>query len=133
MDVEPARVPRPRFRISPEMDDLYNQFGRLFREARRAAGLSQAAVAARVGLNRTSIANIESGRQHFPYHMLFRLSEAVGVAPASLLPESRVIAVVPESKLRRFDLEEDESEWVNRLIQTAKDDSEEVRDGQGRG
>jgi transcriptional regulator with XRE-family HTH domain len=105
------------------MDDLYREFGRLFREARRAAALSQAAVAARVRLNRTSIANIESGRQHFAFHMFFRLSEAVGVAPTSLLPEWRVTPVVPESKLRRFDLADDESEWVNRVIQTAREDS----------
>jgi transcriptional regulator with XRE-family HTH domain len=111
--------------------DEYREFGRLLREARRSAGLSQVAVATRVGLNRTSIANIESGRQRFPFHMLFRLCEAVGVAPTSVLPEWRVSPVVPASKLRRFGLADEESEWVNRVVSSAKDDP--VRDSYGQG
>jgi transcriptional regulator with XRE-family HTH domain len=68
------------------MDGLYGQFGQLLRNARKAAGLTQDEVAERVGLKRTSITNIERGRQHIPLHQLFRLADAVGVAPEELLP-----------------------------------------------
>jgi transcriptional regulator with XRE-family HTH domain len=105
------------------MEDLYREFGRLLREARRAAGLSQTTVATNVGLNRTSIANIESGRQRFPFHMLYRLSAALGVAPASILPEPAVSSAIPPSKLRRFVLADEETESISQFINSIRDES----------
>jgi transcriptional regulator with XRE-family HTH domain len=47
----------------PASPDLLRQAGIRVRAAREAAGLTQAQVAKRVGLTRSSLANLEAGRQ----------------------------------------------------------------------
>ena len=39
-----------------------------------------------VGLSRTSITNIEKGRQHVSLHHVYRIADALGIAPDKLLP-----------------------------------------------
>jgi transcriptional regulator with XRE-family HTH domain len=71
------------------MDGLYEEFGLRFRKRRNDAGLTQSQVAERVGLTRTSITNIERGRQHIVLHQLFLLASAVGTKPEELLPDTK--------------------------------------------
>lgn len=72
-------------------EQFYREFGRTLREHRQRTGgeLSQEQLAKRVGLSRTSITNIEKGRQQIPLHMLYLLADALGVDPISLLPDKR--------------------------------------------
>ena len=42
-----------------------------------------------VGLSRTSITNIEKGRQQVSLHQFFRIADALEVTPAKLLPPQR--------------------------------------------
>ena len=42
-----------------------------------------------VGLSRTSITNIEKGRQQVSLQQLYRIAEALGIAPDVLLPPRR--------------------------------------------
>jgi len=70
------------------VERLYEQFGQRLRGLREDAGLTQDQVAERVSLKRTSITNIESGRQHIALHQLFLLAAAVGKSPAELLPDT---------------------------------------------
>jgi len=70
-----------------DIDELYKQFGQRLKRFRSAAKLTQAQVAAHVGLTRTSITNIEHGRQHLMLHQLVLLAEAVRVSPAQLLSD----------------------------------------------
>lgn len=67
-------------------DEFYAEVGRLVRVAREAAGITQDALADKVELSRTSVTNIEKGRQKIALHTLFLVAAAVGVEPASLLP-----------------------------------------------
>lgn len=71
------------------MDDraLASAFGTRLRAVRNDRGLKQDDVAKAAGLSRTSVVNIEAGRQGVALGTLFRLAEALGVAPAELLPE----------------------------------------------
>jgi hypothetical protein len=39
-----------------------------------------------MGLTRTSIVNIEKGRQHLAVHQLVRMSDLLGCAPGELIP-----------------------------------------------
>jgi transcriptional regulator with XRE-family HTH domain len=71
------------------MDRLYKQFGQLLRQARVEFKLTQEDVAERVHLKRTSITNIERGRQHIALHQLFLLAAAVGKSPSDLLPDAQ--------------------------------------------
>ena len=50
--------------VDMEIELIYKEFGKLLKKSRTAANLTQAGLAKRVGLSRTSITNIEKGRQH---------------------------------------------------------------------
>ena len=71
---------------SGDIEPLYAEIGRRVRRARRRAALTQAAVADRTSLSRTSIANIERGEQRFMVHCLFELAAALNVAVERLIP-----------------------------------------------
>lgn len=70
------------------VEPLYGLIGAQVRAAREAAGLSQEQLAANVGLSRTSITNLEMGRQQTPLHVLYAIADAVGTPLKSLLPET---------------------------------------------
>jgi transcriptional regulator with XRE-family HTH domain len=67
---------------------LYEVVGRRLREARREMRLTQGALAESVGLSRTSLTNIEKGRQKILVHTLFALATALQIPASELLPES---------------------------------------------
>jgi transcriptional regulator with XRE-family HTH domain len=95
-----------------DIDKLYKQFGQRLKRFRRAAKLTQAQVAEQVGLTRTSITNIEHGRQHVMLHQLILLASAVSVSPAQLLSdqETTLEELVPSrtlATLRKNNPEED--------------------------
>lgn len=73
------------------MNRFYVEFGRNIRRQRERTEvkLSQDALAKRVGLSRTSITNIEKGRQQVPLHMLYSFADALGVDPSLLLPDKK--------------------------------------------
>ncbi len=86
------------------VESLYQEVGRRLREARQAAGLTQSGLAERVALSRTSITNIEQGRQRLTLDGLMRLAAVVGVAPGQLIPSGRVESPrIPPRKLRNLD------------------------------
>jgi len=71
----------------PACDPLYKTFGELVRLHReRQEGLTQEKLGHLVGLSRTSITNIEQGRQHVALHQVFDLADALKVQPEALLP-----------------------------------------------
>ena len=69
-------------------DAFYKEVGRRIREARRRRkpALTQDGLARLVGLTRTSITNIEQGRQKCLIYTLSEIATALQVEPASLLP-----------------------------------------------
>jgi transcriptional regulator with XRE-family HTH domain len=101
------------------MEGLYREFGEILRAHRKAAGLTQSEVAERVQLQRTSITNIEKGRQHVPLHQLFRLASAVGAEPADLLPHaSAAEELISAEAMRELDGSGD-VEMVARVLNSA--------------
>lgn len=68
------------------IDSLYALTGSNIRQARKRREWNQADLAAEVGLTRSSIANVEAGRQKLPIHGLLRIAGALNVRPDSLLP-----------------------------------------------
>ena len=81
---------------------LYQMLGEQLRTLRErhsdAAGrMTQATLAKLVGLERTSITNIEKGTQKVPLHVLYRICEALGVTALEVLPPlTEVQAAKPE-------------------------------------
>ena len=78
------------FGILGGVEALYKEFGAALRKARKDAGLTQEEVGRRVNLSRTSITNIERGKQHVALHQVFLLASAVGCQPEALLPDQEI-------------------------------------------
>jgi transcriptional regulator with XRE-family HTH domain len=105
--------------VDMKNDLIYKEFGRLLKKSRTEANLTQEALAKRVGLSRTSITNIEKGRQHINLHMLYVLSDSIGIRPSDLLPD-KVLTDLDTSLnkvLSKANISEDaELEWIKRRI-----------------
>lgn len=77
------------------IDDLYTLTGSRIRAARKRRDWNQADLAAEVGLTRSSIANVEAGRQRLLIHGLLRIAGALDVPADSLLPSAGELGVQP--------------------------------------
>src|SRR5690242_331903 len=77
----------------PEPEDTwadlyYRALGRLVHQARTEFPMTQDALARHAGLTRSSITNLEAGRQRIQVHVLSLIARALKVDPADLLPGS---------------------------------------------
>lgn len=78
---------------------LYLELGARVRRKREVLDLTQDELAFSVGISRSSIANIERGRQHAPVHLLFQLAEELHVGVSDLLPtRDELVALVDASR-----------------------------------
>lgn len=66
-------------------DDLARAFGRVLRERRLAAGLTQEKLALEAGVDRTFVSLLERGGRQPTLATLWRLAEALRVAPSDLI------------------------------------------------
>ena len=62
-------------------------FGENFRRFRTQAGLSQEAVAVRMGVDRAHVSSMERGQQNVTLLTMWLAAQALGVKPADLLNE----------------------------------------------
>jgi transcriptional regulator with XRE-family HTH domain len=68
--------------------DIRRIFGANVRRYRMAAGLSQEAVAERMGVDRAYVSAIERGRQNATLLTVWEAAQVLGVRPAELFDES---------------------------------------------
>jgi transcriptional regulator with XRE-family HTH domain len=73
------------------IDPIYGEIGGLIRVRRRAIGVTQESLGQSIGLTRTSINNIEHGRQALQVHTLFAIASVLGIDSTALLPRSNSI------------------------------------------
>lgn len=73
---------------------LYREFGLALASVRRKKHLSQAQLAGKVGLSRTSVTNIERGRHAVRLHQVYIFATTLGVEVATLLPKEAAAAPV---------------------------------------
>ena len=76
-------------------DRLYSHIGEQLKMHREKIGITQSELAERVQLERTSITNIERGKQKLPIHVLFGVCRALGVNPSEVLPRMDLITESP--------------------------------------
>lgn len=69
-------------------ENIYEHVGRELRSRRERLHLTQGDVAKAVGISRTSVTNIESGRQALLLHQLQKFSDVLNVEMSDLLKES---------------------------------------------
>ena len=80
--------------------------------------MTQEALASEIGLSRTSIVNIERGRQQLLLHTLAQISAALSISLQDLLPSFvpgvepvlKAISMVPDKKARA---------WIERSVKSA--------------
>jgi transcriptional regulator with XRE-family HTH domain len=78
------------------MDDrLYRLFGSRVRALREAKKVTQEELAKRVDLSRTSITNIEKGRQRVLLHQMVDIAHALDAEPNALIPPPESAAANP--------------------------------------
>jgi transcriptional regulator with XRE-family HTH domain len=72
---------------------IYREFGLLLAGERKRKRLSQAEFAALAGLSRTSITNIECGRQAVQLHQLYSFASILHIEIHVLLPKETVLKI----------------------------------------
>jgi len=118
----------PEWSYSPGVDDEEAAFnralGKRIRLRRREAHLSQSALADAVGLSRTSMTNIEAGRQSVASYTLAELASRLEVSADALiglrttrLPPGDVRRLFPELKRR------DERDFVARALSQVREEA----------
>jgi transcriptional regulator with XRE-family HTH domain len=84
--------PRPHLLISTDpaadlrLTAVYQEIGNRIARARKKSKLSQHDLAVRIGLQRTSVTNIEKGRQKVMVHTLVDMAKHLNVEANELLP-----------------------------------------------
>lgn len=85
---------------------LYTDIGARIRSARKLRGSTQSDLASAVKLKRSSVANMEAGRQHMLVHTLVLVAQSLDVPLEDLLPstsELEKLARAPDSVLTELE------------------------------
>lgn len=72
-------------------DQLHRQVGAAIKQRREHVGMSQTRLAEEVGLLRTSITNIEAGRQKAPLHILYSICIVLNMELCEVLPSNKEV------------------------------------------
>jgi transcriptional regulator with XRE-family HTH domain len=85
----------------PPIDDamvrrFYRDVGSRVRTARTGANLTQDELAELVDVARSSIANLEAGRQRIPLHLFALIAEKLGVPATELFPRRSILEQVDD-------------------------------------
>ena len=102
-------------------EDLYKAVGQRIRRIREEHQLTQAELASLVSLTRSSITNIEQGRQKLLLHTLYDIANALVVKPSHLLPEAiNTIKAEAFEQHLSGDLSNAEQEWMRAIVTSSK-------------
>ncbi|MEO3780888.1 helix-turn-helix transcriptional regulator [Micromonospora sp. B11E3] len=103
-----------------EIKDIYDELGQRVRNARTRAGVTQGQLAQRIGLTRSSVANLEAGRQKIMLHVLLGIAEALDVGPEDLLPNRRQDKTIDLARLNAEarNLQADDRDFVLSAVRT---------------
>lgn len=76
---------------SKEDGNILKRFGAAVKAGRDELGISQEALAEKAGLHRTYVGGVEQGRRNVSLLNIVKLSQAVGVEPASVFERMKTI------------------------------------------
>jgi transcriptional regulator with XRE-family HTH domain len=101
--------------MASEQGPFYRALGIQIRKARKAKRLTQEGLAEMIGLSRTSVTNVERGRQPIYAHTLALLSSALECPFGSLVPQS-LLLMTDEAPQEMENLDPQEKRWVAKVI-----------------
>jgi transcriptional regulator with XRE-family HTH domain len=96
----------------------YRALGEQVRARRKRQGLTQEQLAAAVGLTRTSITNIEMGRQPVYVHILEKIAQNLRTSVSDFLPDPDTLDTALKSRLAG--LPKDRKDWIATVISQEK-------------
>jgi DNA-binding XRE family transcriptional regulator len=70
-----------------DADTLYGHIGAALKTAREEVGMNQSEAGEICKMTRTSIINLEQGRQYMPLHKLIAYCQALGISVVDILPD----------------------------------------------
>lgn len=74
-------------KTSEDEEKLHAALGKKIRELRQSSGLTQAELADRIAISRTSLTNVELGRQRVLVDQLYKMADVLNTRPQDLLPQ----------------------------------------------
>lgn len=86
-----------------KIDTFYAITGRNIKNVRIAHGVSQTQLAHLIGFNRSSVANLEAGRQRIALHLFFLIAEALDAHPNEILPDVQLLEEIKPVTIDRLD------------------------------
>jgi transcriptional regulator with XRE-family HTH domain len=100
---------------------LYQEVGGRIKEVRKMKGITQERLAESVSLTRTSLTNIEKGRQKILLHTFVEIASALQIEPSELLPRTsnmfeKIALELPKTLLR------EEVEFIARVVNRSNDE-----------
>lgn len=113
--------------MASDKGPFYRALGGALRKARVAKGIKQGPLAGAVGLSRTSITNIERGRQPIEVEVLVRLAMTLGTSVTDLIPMREVTERALPRKARHLDPQK--RAWVRRIISPVDGGGEGEKNG----
>jgi transcriptional regulator with XRE-family HTH domain len=102
-------------------DLIYRVMGENIQKARSSTGMHQEELAVKVNLGRTSITNIEKGKQKIQIHTLYSIANALQIPVCDLLPGETLVKQNINQELEKLDLEEEQKETIRDVINKKKE------------
>jgi len=99
-----------------EINNIYIIIGENIQRARNKVNIKQDELASKVQLGRTSITNIEKGKQKILIHTLYQIAFALGVPIQDLLPNKDTSTPDINQLLSSQSLDQETTEAVLRVI-----------------
>lgn len=104
-----------------DQKELYRKLGDRLREERKRKRLTQADVAAACGILRTTVNNIETGRQGSPFHVIYTICYKLKIPFTRIVPREEEV-IVKEDSDRAIHIEDPmnltkKSLGVNKIIE----------------
>jgi transcriptional regulator with XRE-family HTH domain len=103
---------------------FYEHLGKQIRKARIDAKVTQEQLARALHLTRTSVTNIERGRQPVMTHVLIKIATSLNTTIQELIPAADTIAPNRQMKSQLKRLPARKREWVTRILATSSRASE---------
>lgn len=111
-----------------EIDEraLYKTIGEQIKARRNQAKLTQKRLADAIGVERTSITNIETGAQKLPIYLLYRICQEVGANVADVLPP---VEAVQMSKTEEINIDGQSAQVPSKTAQVIRQVLEDFSKG----
>jgi len=98
-------------------EEIYKLLGDKIRSSRKSIGLTQDELGKKIGFSRTSITNIEQGRQMIQIHTLYKIADTLNTDPRLLLPLLHEINQETNTEL----LSQAEQTWLSTIMKKTQE------------